>query len=750
MTIIAGGQNAGMTNDSPKENRMPASCHSLRIGRTSVQFLFLLTVLGAIANAQCVDYNMHPHWVAGASSAGGAWGIAVKGDHVLVTTDTDFQVFDTKNIQSPGLVGSTHLPSSGGRIALRGRYAYVADFNAGLIVVDVAVPTEPAIVGSSYTIGRALGICCVGDFLYVSTADQSNPSNSRLEVFSVAENPITPTRLASVEIGAYGWDIAVEGDMAYIAAGNGGLVLANVSDPANPEMVRTLYLSRFAFGVVVDGTNVWIAADCVFYVADVSNPLHPRVTGSVAIPSTGYAVANYSHYACIADYDQGVVIVDVLNPAAPRVSGHVGTPGFSYGIAVDRGSAFVADWNSMQVVWVSAIPEAVPVIHAGTAGIADDVEIKGSYAYIGDSGAGLTIESIDGGNPVIVGRCSMPGTVVGVTVDSSRAFAANGDLVVVDVTNPAAPFAIGSVTTPGVSFDVAVPDQTHPAAYAYVADASAGLQVVRVSSMPPVVVGSIHTGGAAHRLCVRGRFVFVADDHAGLVVVDVADPAHPVIVASKPTPPGAANLSLINDFACVVSDGGFYIIDISDPVQPVMMGDVTTRRCCCTGIGVEGTSAYVTLDWLGVEIIDFSDPTNPRIVGEFDTQGYASAAAVSNCRVYIADQDRGLAIAPAHAVTAEADHSPVPTPLWLAACPNPVRAGEHVRFEFPFAETIPEIDVYDATGRLIRRLAKTTPLGGSFPSWDCRDDLGRQVPSGTYYVRSAGRMKATSRVVLIR
>jgi hypothetical protein len=67
--------------------------------------------------------------------------------------------------------------------------------------------------------------------------------------------------------------------------------------------------------------------------------------------------------------------------------------------------------------------------------------------------------------------------------------------------------------------------------------------------------------------------------------------------------------------------------------------------------------------------------------------------------------------------------------------PNPFSA--HTTFRFRLARPgTAALLVVDAAGRVIRRLSERDfPMGYSTLTWDGRDDRGREVPSGVYFVR---------------
>ncbi|RKX69195.1 hypothetical protein DRP53_08960, partial [candidate division WOR-3 bacterium] len=57
--------------------------------------------------------------------------------------------------------------------------------------------------------------------------------------------------------------------------------------------------------------------------------------------------------------------------------------------------------------------------------------------------------------------------------------------------------------------------------------------------------------------------------------------------------------------------------------------------------------------------------------------------------------------------------------------------------------------IYDATGRLVKEFI--LPTASTAISWDGRDDSGRKVGSGVYFVRlETGNQKFTRKVLLLR
>ena len=90
--------------------------------------------------------------------------------------------------------------------------------------------------------------------------------------------------------------------------------------------------------------------------------------------------------------------------------------------------------------------------------------------------------------------------------------------------------------------------------------------------------------------------------------------------------------------------------------------------------------------------------------------------------------------------------------LELRTAPNPLNPSTTVRFTLQ-QDSVVSVVVFDLAGRRVRTLARAEhrTVGSCAYPWDGRDEGGRGVASGTYFVRvSAGEMVASERMVLLR
>ena len=275
--------------------------------------------------------------------------------------------------------------------------------------------------------------------------------------------------------------------------------------------------------VYVAGNYAYIAdsSEGGLQIADVTDPTSPALVGSVDTPGDAFRVHVAGNYAYIGDVEDGLQIVNISDPAAPQLVATVDTPGTALGGFVAGSYVYVVDSGSgLQVVDISN-PEA-PQLVAGldTTGNAFDVDVSGSYAYIADYGAGLHIVDIaNPSDPLSVASAATSGRAFDVFVTGDYAYVANPEvgLQVINIANPTAPQVIASVDTPGSVYSVFV-----AGSYAYLADTYEGLHVVDISDpATPQIVASADTPGFAYGVFVADDYVYVADDFEGLQIFKV-------------------------------------------------------------------------------------------------------------------------------------------------------------------------------------------------------------------------------------
>ena len=198
----------------------------------------------------------------------------------------------------------------------------------------------------------------------------------------------------------------------------------------------------------------------------------------------------------------------------------------------------------------------------------------------------------------------------------------------------------GSYNTAGNARGVTVDGK-----YAYVADHSAGLQIVDISDLAnPTLAATYNTAGNAKSVWVDGNYAYVADYADGLIVLDITDPTSPSLAGSCDTPGSARDVVVDGNYAYVADySSGLQVINITYPAGPVIAGGYDTAGNSY-GLTIAGNCAYVADGSAGLQVINITTPTSPTLAGTYNTPGTAEDVAVFGNRAYVADYDAGLQI----------------------------------------------------------------------------------------------------------
>lgn len=293
-----------------------------------------------------------------------------------------------------------------------------------------------------------------------------------------------PGPIGAVNLPSYGNSVVVRDRWAFIAGGPGGLHVVDVANPRQPRILTTLPLAGNANDLVLDGPLAYVAAGTAgVHVVDLTVPQAPAFVASVDTPGEAIALRVSEGHLYIADGSEGLQVVSVADPAAPVLVGSWDTPGEANGIAVDSGVAILSTLDAgAELVDVSTPTAPTGLSVVPVAEQTFDVEILGTYAYVGTSSDLLVLDVSDPLAPVDLGLYGAGLWMIDIlAVGEDRIFTTqvnpNTRMPIYDLReDPAAPLYAGLLFFPGVSQSG---DGLHLAADAYhvYMTASAGFEV---------------------------------------------------------------------------------------------------------------------------------------------------------------------------------------------------------------------------------------------------------------------------------
>lgn len=453
------------------------------------------------------------------------------------------------------------------------------------------------------------------------------------------------------------YDVAVQGNYAYVATGASGLRVVDISDPDSPHEVGICNTCSFTYCVTVEEDLAYLVAGGGLRIIDISDPARPLELGFYDTPGGAEDVVVsdiYAYVACKRNIfrreDGGLCIIDIADPEDPHEIGFfTGELMDIHSVAVSGNYAYLAgsaDYNDgMWIVDVSEPEDPHQVGFYGAPWWVYDVEVAGSYAYLGEGshefepGGLLVIDVSNPRNPVMVRRFDTD-TVADneITIDGNYAYIiADGcDLLIVDISSPRHPNQVGSFDPQGEARNVFIAGDC-----AYLACSQCGIRMVDISNAEqPEEIGSFNKEGSVIDVVLGGDCAYLASDKDGLRVVDISDPELPEEIGFFDVPRSAYKLTLYENYVLTAEwwlrGHGIRIIDVSNPEHPEEVCLYETPGLA-EDIAVSGNRAFVAMGDEGLLIIDISNPQQPEEICHYRDLMEVNGVAAAGNYAYIAD-----------------------------------------------------------------------------------------------------------------
>jgi hypothetical protein len=227
----------------------------------------------------------------------------------------------------------------------------------------------------------------IGDYAFVAAG------NNGLRIIDVS-NPIKPVVVGEAEAGdARG--VAVRGDYVYLADGERGLQVVNITAPVSPISLGSRLAGQPA-GVAVRGEYAYVAdADRGLRVYDVSSAREPRRV-NILEGFTALGMTLVGRTALIPAGANGLVLVDLERPESPRLQAQLDL-GDIRRVAVEDDLACVSDSQGNLTLIDISDPSAPSVLSNIPGANAGYLEIRNGYVFVSSISGGLSV--YDARNP---------------------------------------------------------------------------------------------------------------------------------------------------------------------------------------------------------------------------------------------------------------------------------------------------------------------------------------------------------------
>jgi hypothetical protein len=426
-------------------------------------------------------------------------------------------------------------------------------------------------------------------------------------------DPTLPTEIASIDIPGEARKVAVvrvtgpDRVLAFVAAGNGGLQIVDVTNPGSPQPAGSLTVQdRFIMDVNVVGNLAYLAARGQgLRIVNIANPARPAEAGAIDLPGESRALTIAMPYVFVAAHNRGMRVVDVTSPSSPAETGFYDAPRF-----------------------------------------VQDVVVVGDFALLTDGERGLRIEDISNPRrPREVGHYDQMGRADGIAIRDDLAYIAEqGGLRVLDISDPSDPEEIHFVGVPGRGLDIALSGE-----YAYYAASEFGLRIFNISDPEEIdSFPAFGTAGVAQGLAVSGNYAYIVNGAAGLNIVNVQDPRDPKPARVVDQFRDSRSVAVWGNYAFLADgENGLWVLLVDQPFDPEIIAYLDTPGAAVDLVNL-GPYLFVADGAGGVQVVYVIEPWRPTQVGMLQPGGESIGIDVRRTEegfsIFVAAGDRGLQV----------------------------------------------------------------------------------------------------------
>jgi hypothetical protein len=539
------------------------------------------------------------------------------GDYHSFAGRTGLMVIDIQNPVTPESLTIQEFTGCGSnpQVITAGSYAYLAytacsvyggiiqNNGAYLYQLDISDPTNPAILTSTnYFMSSFAELATMDGWLYALWEDVSG---AYLKVFDVSD-PTGLVEMTTARVANGSTAIALSGDYAYLAAADNGMQVIELSDPSNPTPVITHTLPGPTQDIFIAEDFAYLSAgEAGLWIVDITDPLNPSEVDSYTTSDPTREIIVSGEYAYLANGWGGLEIVQLADLTQ---AGLAEPPETINDLAVRDPYGYIAAQDGFWVFDLADPSLPLAVAHDMTETPCVSLALQDDYAYLACPQIGLRIMDItDPLAPSEAGVYDLLGDTHEMVLVNQNLYIARSGLLILDVSNPLAPVEIStfSVDDHGVNALTVIGD------HAYLGMDDGNLVVVDISDpSAPTKTGGYDPadryglGQEATAIQMQDNIVYLttieppptplAGYFAGDTwLIDISEPENPTLISSISTSGAPFDLSVKGGYAAVAYEReGLRLYDITNSTAPVEKGSYNPSEDI-SGVAAAGDLIYL-------------------------------------------------------------------------------------------------------------------------------------------------------------
>ena len=271
---------------------------------------------------------------------GGSYEVVIADNYAYIVNNDGMYVVDIHEISTPSQIG---LFECGPSLSLdiKDDIAYLTNGNT-LKLVNISNPALPILMNQIEESRPVNEVTINGDLAFTANHEYG------LVIYNIS-NPYSPTKIIEFNPGGHGISTQIRDNICYYSNREHGLQLINVSDPYSPELLTTVLGTESAWLSQLYGSVAYLGChELGIKIVDISDPLNAFVIKSYVPGGEVMGLSGNDEYLYIADCtDDGIELLNVTDPSNIEVINVYSGAGDVHKLYFDGEYAYLADFGTI-------------------------------------------------------------------------------------------------------------------------------------------------------------------------------------------------------------------------------------------------------------------------------------------------------------------------------------------------------------------------------------------------------------------
>ncbi|MCF7811171.1 T9SS type A sorting domain-containing protein [bacterium] len=268
-----------------------------------------------------------------------------------------WSILDISQPDSPETVSIYESSIQARSIKIRDEFAFITTYEHGLVILNISTPDSIYETGR-FEFDNAFHLSLNDSLAFITTEvfderhrtyvyygmhiiNYSDPENLH-EIFA-NEAPIHCTAVSDNALF-----------VSYVDRDNNLLQIFDISDPSNPELISEYQTPEFIEDIAVSGNLCFIAVgESGICILDITNPAEPRAIGFFNTPGLANKIRIEEDHLFVSDYINDHInrflVFDVSDPTHPSEVGYTNLPREIWDFTVSDGIAYLAELYILEI-----------------------------------------------------------------------------------------------------------------------------------------------------------------------------------------------------------------------------------------------------------------------------------------------------------------------------------------------------------------------------------------------------------------